>query len=137
VLTREIPFLRILVPLCLGIITGLFITPDHKTIVLLAGTSVTGLVISMFFKTRIRNVPFGILFCITLTICGLILYSFEKESISDLDKESTLFTAVINDFPEEKSNSYLLTLKLNKIISDSGLVSVKGSMLAYFRFPDG
>jgi len=68
---------------------------------------------------------------VSLFICGLILYTNEKNSISTLRPERTVFTGTLSDFPEEKENSIRLTVKLNRKSDDNNSESVSGSIILY------
>jgi competence protein ComEC len=133
VLFKEIPFLRIVVPLCLGIITGLYLNPGIPVMIAMIFISVSGLSTSLWFNNRPVNLVFGVSCFASIFTGGLLLYSTERESLSRLKQEKTIFIAEISDYPEEKEKSMMLTLKLNTIISDSLEMAVKGSLLLYFR----
>jgi competence protein ComEC len=68
-----------------------------------------------------------------LFTCGLLLYTHEKSSISQLKPEQTLFCCTISDYPEEKANSLRLTVKLIGKITPDGNEPVKGSLMLYIR----
>jgi competence protein ComEC len=133
VLHKEIPFLRIIIPLCLGIIAGMLFNPGLWFIIVLSILTLAGFIISLFYNKRLTNYFFGVVIFIAFFTCGLILLKNEKESISRLRSEDTTFIAVLSDYPVEKENSYMLTVKLNKTISDEGGKFVTGSLLLYHR----
>jgi competence protein ComEC len=131
VLHKEIPFLRIGLPLCAGIITGLYIKPDITFLVIVVIISISGLLISLLFNRHPVNHFYGLALTGSLFICGLILYTNEKTSISTLRPEKTVFTGTLSDFPEEKENSIRLTVKLNRKSDSCNSESVKGSIILY------
>jgi len=131
VLNKEIPFLRIVVPLCTGIIAGLWINPDITGIILLIVLSATGLFISLFFNKRLTNTVFGFVIFITFFSSGLILYDHEKDSLTNLEGKPALFTGTLTDFPIEKGKSLMLKVKLSRIISEGYQKAVKGSIILY------
>jgi competence protein ComEC len=131
VLHKEIPFLRIGLPLCAGIVTGLYYKPDIIILAAIAIIVITGFIISLFFNNYQANRVFGISLTIALFTIGLILYTNEKNVITSLKPESAIYSCTLTDFPAEKENSFLLTVKLNKIFTRDGTEQVKGSMILY------
>jgi len=59
VLHKEIPFLRIGLPLCAGIVSGLYFKPDITILVIVCIVATTGFIISLFFNKHQSNVIFG------------------------------------------------------------------------------
>jgi competence protein ComEC len=131
VLNKEIPFLRICVPLSIGIISGLKFNPGHTVVVLLTIISASGLLLSAFFNKRLTNKIFGLAFSFTLFSSGIILYNYEKNSISVLENTPSVFTGTLSDFPEVKGKSDLLTVRLNSQTSNGRTSAVKGSIIVY------
>jgi competence protein ComEC len=127
----EIPFLRLGLPLCAGIISGLYLKPDI-VFLLTAGIIVTaGFILSLFFNRYQTNRIFGFTLLIALYISGLLLYTNEKNSLTTLKNEKTIFTCTLSDYPEEKENSFRLIVKLNRRIEGNKSVPVKGSVVLF------
>jgi competence protein ComEC len=131
VLHKEIPFLRIGLPLCSGIISGLYFKPDIVFLVLLVIFIITGFCISLFFNKYQTNIVFGFSLTISLFLCGLILYSNEKDSLSILEPEKSLFVCTLSDYPAEKEKSFMLTAKIDRKLIPGGHKDVKGSIILY------
>jgi competence protein ComEC len=115
----------------MGIITGLWIHPGSSGMILLIVISLTGFILSLFFNKQLTNIVFGIFLSVTLFSTGLILYDLEKDSITSLESKPQIFTGTITDYPVEKGKSFILTVKLSKIISTGRSIPVKGSILLY------
>jgi competence protein ComEC len=137
VLHREIPFLRICVPLCLGIVAGLRFSPGITFVSVFSLVIIILFIFSMRFNNYISNHLFGLPFSLSLFLLGLLIYHNEKSSLSVLEPESSLFYCTLTDYPEEKPNSFMLTLKLHRMISDSASIPVHGSMVIYLRKGSG
>jgi competence protein ComEC len=133
VLHKEIPFLRIGLPLCAGIISGLYIKPDFTFLVSAAIIIASGFYISLFFNQTETNLVFGYSMTVSLFICGLLLYANEKNNISLLKPEPTLLYCTLADYPEEKEKSYRLAVKMNLKINQYDNEVVKGSMILYYK----
>lgn len=132
-LHKEIPFLRIGLPLCAGIISGLYFKPDFFILFLTSIIIISGFIVSLFFNKYQTNLIFGFSLTLTLFICGLLLYNNEKSSLSILKPELTIFHCTLSDYPEEKENSIMLTINLNRKIVAIGTEAVKGSMVLYSK----
>ena len=132
-LHSEIPLLRILLPLAAGIITGLYITPDLKGFITLGTSSAILLLISVFFNNNIRNYWYGPAVSFALFVCGISIYTQEKSSISILDNRETTFQGIITDYPVEKENTWMLTVKLESEFAGAESRDAGGSMVIYVR----
>jgi competence protein ComEC len=133
VLNKEIPFLRICLPLCAGIVSGLYIKPGTALLLVAASVIATGFLFSIFFNRSEENKIFGLTLSIALFTCGLLLYTREKKNISGLEAKQTIFACTLSDYPAEKANSYMLTIKLNGRLNGKKCMPVAGSLLLYHR----
>ncbi|MCX6325315.1 MAG: ComEC/Rec2 family competence protein [Bacteroidia bacterium] len=132
-LHKEIPFLRIGLPLCVGIISGLYIKPDTIYLVVTFIIVIAGFFTSLFYNKYQTNLIFGYSLTIALFTCGLLLYTDEKNCITILKPEQASFYSTLSDYPEEKENSFSLTVKLNRKITRDGTEAVEGSMILYHK----
>ena len=107
-LYKEVPFLRIGLPLCAGIVTGLYFKPDPSFLVIVAIIIIAGLCLSLFFNKYQANLIYGLSFSAALFICGLILYINEKTRISTLEPVPAQFYCTLSDYGEEKENRFRL-----------------------------
>lgn len=132
-LYKEIPFLRIVVPLCLGIISGMLFNPGLSFFITLIILTLSGFFLSLFYNAQLINYSFGIAIFISFFTCGLILITSEKAGISSLKSEQTTFVSTLSDFPVEKENTFMVSIKLNKTISGGVKKNVTGSLVLYHR----
>jgi competence protein ComEC len=131
VLHKEIPFLRIGLPLCVGIVSGLYFKPGTF---FLAGAGIiiiSGFLLSLFFNKYLPNRFFGYTVTFSLFISGLLLYINEKTTLTTLKTDETVFTCTLSDYPEEKANTFMLKVKLTTKIDRNKTESVKGSIVLY------
>jgi competence protein ComEC len=131
VLHKEIPFLRIGLPLCAGIVSGLYFKPDLPHLAIGLIIIMSGFLLSLLFNRYQTNMLFGFTLTISCFLCGLILYNHEKSSLSNLKNEKAVFICTLTDYPEEKENSFRLTVKLNSKIEEGKIKTLKGSILLY------
>ena len=132
-LHKEIPFLRLGLPLCLGIISGLYIHPGIYLCIILIIVCIAGFAISGFFNRHLTNYFYGPVISIAFYFCGLVLFTNEGNNISELKPSKTVFISTLTDYPEEKQNTFMLTVKLNRSVSADGNRRVKGSMVLYHK----
>lgn len=130
-LHKEIPFLRIGLPLYAGVISGLYTKPDTFFLVSVAIVIISGFFVSLFYNKSQTNLIFGYSLTISLFTCGLLLYTIEKNRISTLKPEEALFACTLSDFPAEKENSFMLKVNLNRKITMDGHEAIEGSMILY------
>jgi competence protein ComEC len=133
VLNKEIPFLRICLPLCAGIVSGLYIIPPTTLLIIAGLVILSGFSLSLFYNRSVINFVFGLTLAISLYIGGLLLYSNEKNSISTLQLKSSIFMCTLSDYPAEKANSFMLTVKLNSRFDNKVPHPVNGSVILYHR----
>ena len=132
-LHREIPFLRIILPLCAGIISGYFFHPETRFLIFSAIPVILLFLASLHYNTSLANSLYGLALTSALYITGLFLYTEEKKSLSELYSEETVFSGILDNYPEEKKNSISIVLKLDNIIDGDSCIPVKGSVLLYHR----
>jgi competence protein ComEC len=131
VLHKEIPFLRIGLPLCAGIISGLCFKPDITFLVLAVIFISAGFLFSLLFNKYQINLIYGLSLTSAFWLCGLILYTAEKHSLSILKNEETIFLSTLYDYPEEKENTIMIRVNLIGKIEPDKYEKLKGSMILY------
>lgn len=102
----KIPFLRLLVPLCSGIIISDIYTGDSSPGIICIALSIITAIITLFKLTIEKDIAFGIAVILFLTGAGYIIHYTEEEENSDLENSEQLFLVRLSDFPEKKKNSY-------------------------------
>ena len=132
-LNKEIPFLRLGLPLCAGIVTGLYIRPDLIFLSVSLIIIISGFASNLFFDKYQTNIIYGLTFTFSLFICGLVLYNYEKTSLSILKPEESTFLCTLNDYPEEKANSYMMTVKLERKLLSGSTEKIKGGLMLYCK----
>lgn len=132
-LNKEIPFLRIVIPFCGGIVSGLFIKPEPWLIAISVLILAAGFPVSLIFNRWQLNHYYGILMTCSMFICGLLLYTAEKRQLSDLDPEQGHYICTLTEFPEPRQNSFRAIVRLHARVDEGDTVSLNGSLMIYFR----
>jgi len=133
VLIREIPFLRLVLPLCAGIVSGLYYSPNDIVFVSAGALVILLFVSGLFFNRSLANTVYGIALTSALFASGSFLYRSEKENISVLEPDQALYSGILSDFPEEKPNTFSMILRLENMLVGDTIKSVNGSILLYHR----
>jgi competence protein ComEC len=133
VLHKEVPFIRIGLPLCAGIVSGLYFQPGSTFLFTVLIIILSGFLFSLFYNRNQHNYLYGFILTFSFAVTGLLLYTNEKASLTTLKPETTLFSCSVSDFPEEKENTFMLKVKLSRIIEPNKTEPVNGSMLLYFK----
>ena len=132
-LHKEVPFIRIGLPLCAGIVSGLYFRPDGIFLVTASIIIVSGFLFSLYFDKNQHNYLYGLILTFSFFVTGLLLYTNEKASLTTLKPVMTSFSCMLSDYPEEKANTFMLKVKLTRIIEPNKTEPVKGSMILYFK----
>ncbi|MGB8492452.1 MAG: ComEC/Rec2 family competence protein [Bacteroidales bacterium] len=132
-LNKEIPFLRIGTPLCVGIISGRWLDPGSLFLITAGAIVLSGFCISLIFNKYLVNLIYGYTLTIALFVSGFLLYENEKSRLSTLRSETATYSCTLSEYPEEKGNSLRAVLKLNSLAGENGNIPLRGSLLIYFR----
>ncbi len=133
VLIKEIPFLRIVIPFCAGIISGRYANPDQLFLIVTFVTISILLVPASLIRKRFTNSVFGIAISLLFYFAGHLLYKGEKNALSSLEASPAIYTASVSEFPEEKPGSLKTILRFYSVESKGEELPVEGSVLVYFK----
>lgn len=130
-LNKEIPFIRIVAPICCGIVVGLWVSPGTTFFIVAALITAAVFLVGRYFRRSIYNPVFGLASCLAFFIIGLFLYTKQKEDIHELPEEERIYVGILEDYPLEKPRSYQLELRLRHVLVDGETLPVKGKVLVY------
>jgi competence protein ComEC len=137
VLHKEIPFIRLLVPLCIGILAGYLTEIPLSAGLAALMFSISLLILSLFFKTLHYNTLFGAALFVLLVSSGFINLRYELSLPDTLHPSETILLCRVKSFPEKKPNSYALTTELKGQVNDDGLINkISGAILLYYTPSD-
>lgn len=132
-LTREVPFFRIILPFCAGIICGLYFNPGYIFFTVAAIILTILFCLSIGFNKSLTNILYGITFSVSLFYAGLLLHTLEKNKISTLENKESVLYGLLSEYPEETENSYRLIVMLNGLLKKDALKKINGSIMLYYR----
>lgn len=132
-LHKEIPFLRIIIPVCAGIVSGLYTEPGPMFLITASLLIAVTFPFTLFLNRSRMNTFYGLILTFALLQCGHLLYSIEKSRVTALDQKKCEIICTISDFPEERENSFRVKVRLNGVSEIDGIKTAAGSMLIYIR----
>jgi competence protein ComEC len=88
---------------------------------------------SLRFNRFISNPVYGVSLTLALYLSGLLIYKNEKESISILPREEAFYSGYLDEYPEEKENTFRLLFRIENMKSSKGQNRVNGTILLYSK----
>ncbi len=130
-LFREIPFLRLVAPLCAGVIAA-EAAPGGDTIAWVSlAASAAAMTFLVLRKMYFTDILFGGIMMIFTAAAGYLLYSTENRRLTTFEKQQQTFLLRLSEYPEEKANSRSFRAKIIAAGTDTLRYGVKGSILLY------
>jgi competence protein ComEC len=137
VLHKEIPFIRLLVPLCAGILIGYLTDLPVSGALYLLGFAIIILAISLFVPTLLTNHLYGVALSLLLVTAGFSLLKLELARAELISNTEAVFICRIKTFPEPKPKSYAITVDIIGRLDDEGIVQeIRGGLLIYHSTAD-
>jgi len=137
---RKIPFVRLIIPLIIGLITGFYLKISLCFIVTTAGLLVIYFTIILFINKlsgRYEFRPaFGICVNIFIIVSGILLIKSKsdyQENISATIKSSEYYLCKIISQPEQKSGTIKVLLRIIGYKDSDCWYKCKTNMIAYFQ----
>ena len=133
---RPVPFIRLLIPLIMGILLGEFMPINGIAYGLFV--AVPALLYFAFKKDRNLKLPFGILAFLCLFLIGHLLVEWQDISKNEdhfhqqLDEEEITWTGIVTSMPLLKKNVET-EIRLESIQKDGKWIKVSGNLKAYFK----
>jgi len=137
---NKIPFVRILLPFVLGILTSLNYAGSGLPFVLLIGIFLLGTML-LFIKVTSKEVNHSFLLVIDLFLFFFALNLTQSSRLIDQTShysnytkaDTVLWIAQVSDIPVIKPRSFKLNLKVLKIKNDTGYINCEGNVIAYVQ----
>lgn len=136
-LHKEIPFIRLLVPLCVGILTGYLTDLPLSATLFLLGFAGILLVLSALLPTLLTNYLYGAALSLLLMASGFSLLRYELAKPDILKNTEAVLVCRIKTFPEAKANSYAIMVDMKERVDEDGISQkIKGGLLLYHSTSD-
>ncbi len=137
-LHKEIPFIRLIAPLCIGILTGYLSDINIMPVIVMAVVSVALIAISLFRKQIKSDIIYGTALNLLLFSGGFLLLRKELQSPSKLNEgEEIIVLCRVQSFPEKKTASHaVMTNLISRADSSGRYTKLQGNMLLYITGTD-
>ncbi len=129
---REIPFLRLYVPLCAGVILAEVMPRAATAVWIMAAVSAAFMTLRVARKSYHSDYLFGTAIVIFLLATGYLLHINGKERLSTIDKGRQQFMVRISGYPEQKNKSCSFRAEIITVSGDGRHYSPRGSLLLRF-----
>lgn len=129
---REVPFLRLTVPLCAGVLLAEYL-PGSAVIVIPVGcVALLVMTLRLLYRNYLSDIIFGLTLVIFLISSGYMLRTVEKIRLSDLDPERQEITLRLSDYPDRGSSGYSMRARIVCMKSEDFISYPRGSLLLWF-----
>lgn len=129
---REIPFLRLYVPLCVGIILAEHLRGLASASLIVMTIALAVMTLCLIRKSYSPDSIFGSALLLFLASAGYLLHYAEKHQLSDLEEGRKEMLVRISEYPEKKYNSYTFRATMMTVFTGKSICHPRGSILLYF-----
>jgi len=129
---REIPFLRLFVPLCAGVIVGELLP---RFAVAAGITALTAFVVMTWRLSRkefFSDTLFGLMLSLFIFSAGYLLRHNDLRRCGHLAETRQSVTVRLSEYPHKKNASYSFRAVIISVAGSDGLTAPRGSLLLYF-----
>jgi competence protein ComEC len=129
---RDIPFLRLTVPLCAGVICAEHLPCLIAAAAVAAFFALTVMGLRLMHKGYLPDVIFGASLILFLITAGYLLRSGERKRLDDLDGESMEITFRLSGYPDRGNSGCSLRARILSVGTADTVSFPRGSMLLWF-----
>jgi hypothetical protein len=128
---REIPFLRLFVPLCAGVIMAEYSHVPVTVSWIAVAAALVIMTLRVGRKSYFTDVLFGMALTFFLFFSGCLLRLSEKGRLSELEESRQQIMIRISEYPEKVNNGWSFQAKIITVRKSDRSGSPKGSLLLY------
>ena len=128
---REIPFLRLLAPLCTGVILAEAAPGGDTAAWIIAALSSAFLTLLLFRKKYSADLLFGVTLMILIAAGGYLSCIFGKNRLSTYESTEQLFLIRMSEYPDKRAKSYSIRAEIEAAGKGSLSYGQRGSLLLY------
>lgn len=129
---RDIPFLRLTVPLCAGVIMAEYIHGITLVAVAAGIVALTVMALRLQHSGYHSDIIFGVCMILFMITAGFVLRAWEGSRLSDLGSERQEITLRFSDYPGRGNSSCSLRARIVSVRSGDTVTMPRGSMLLWF-----
>jgi len=129
---REIPFLRLFVPLCAGVIVGELL----PRFAVAAGITALAAFVMMTWrlsrKEFFSDTLFGLMLSLFIFSAGYLLRLNDLRRCDHLEESRRTVTVRLSEYPHKKNASFSFRAAIISVAGSDGITAPRGSLLLYF-----
>ncbi|MEZ5020049.1 MAG: ComEC/Rec2 family competence protein [Bacteroidales bacterium] len=103
---REIPFLRLTVPLCAGVIMAEYLPGMTPVVAIMAVMALAVMTLRLFRRSYLNDLIYGATLMLFLVSSGYLDRTIEMQRLSDLDTGRQEITIRLSDYPDRGNSGY-------------------------------
>ncbi|MDX9903617.1 MAG: ComEC/Rec2 family competence protein [Bacteroidales bacterium] len=129
---REIPFLRLFVPLCAGVIVGELLP---RFAVAAGITALAAFVVMTWRLSRkefFSDTLFGLMLSLFIFSAGYLLRLNDLRRCDHLEESRRTVTVRLSEYPHKKNASFSFRAAIISVAGSDGITAPRGSLLLYF-----
>ena len=129
---REIPFLRLFVPLCAGVIVGELLP---RFAVAAGITALAAFVVMTWRLSRkefFSDTLFGLMLSLFIFSAGYLLRLNDLRRCDHLEESRRTVTVRLSEYPHKKNASFSFRAAIISVAGSDGITAPRGSILLYF-----
>ena len=131
-LFREIPFLRLFVPLCAGVIVADAVPHLEAVVTSAAAVSLAAMSLRVCKKSFLPDRLFGLSLALFLLSSGYILYAQSMKKAGDLAEKPQNIIVRLSEYPRKRTSSYSFRARIIATAEGDSCSAPGGSLLLYF-----
>jgi competence protein ComEC len=129
---REIPFLRLTIPLCAGVIWAEYLPGLSAVVAAGATLALAVMALRLLRKGYQSDVVSGTALILFLVTAGYLLRTGERTSVDDLEAERQEITLRLSGYPDRGNSGCSIRARILSTCSADTTISPRGSMLLWF-----
>ncbi len=129
---REIPFLRLTVPLCAGVIMAEYLPDISDFIVILACIALALMTVRLFHRTHLDDTFFGAVLMVFLLSSGYLALNAERRRPGQLGTGTQEVTLRLSGYPDRGNAGCSVKGRILSVDSGDSVSCPHGSMLLWF-----
>jgi competence protein ComEC len=129
---REIPFLRLTVPLCAGVLLAEYLPGMVAIVIPVASVALLVMTMRLLYRNYLSDTIFGLSLLIFLLSSGYMLRTVERMRLSNLNPERQEITLRLSDYPDRGNSGYSMRARIVCTKSGDLFSYPRGSLLLWF-----
>ena len=129
---RDIPFLRLTVPLCAGVIMAEYLHGITLAAAFAAVIALTLMAVRLLHAGYRSDILFGVCLILFMMTAGYLLRTWEYSRLSDLGSDRQEVTVRLSGYPDRGNSGWSLKARIVSVRAGDTVTAPRGSILLWF-----